>query len=333
MIRREFFTYLGAAAVGMKSNLVLADTARDKLATRNTGPLPKRPYGKSGDMLSVIGFPGLVLRNYNQSYANNLIREAYERGVNYFDVAPTYGDAELKLGPALEPYRKDVFLACKSKQRIRTEFVQEFHNSLKNLRTDYFDLYQLHVLRKKEDIEQAFGPGGAVEELDKLKKSGAIRHTGFSAHNVETALMAMKYYDFDSILFPISYVLQYKGNFGEQVIDYANKRGVSVFAMKSFVRSKLTPEAKKTIYPNWWYRPIDDPEEIYMALRYSMSLPVTSLVPPGTGSDSIYKMALDLAPSFIPLTEAEKLTLKQEASKLDPLFTYPSPEFDLVKKS
>jgi len=86
---------------------------------RNPSRLPQRQYGQSGVKLSIIGFGGIVVDGAEQQHANRLVAEAFEKGVNYFDVSPTYGDAELKLGPALKPYRKNVFLACKTGQRRR----------------------------------------------------------------------------------------------------------------------------------------------------------------------------------------------------------------------
>lgn len=85
----------------------------------NPARLPRRPYGRTGERLSIIGFGGIVVSGVEQEHADRVVAQAVEKGVNYFDVAPTYGDAEIKLGPALEPYRKDVFLACKTTQRTK----------------------------------------------------------------------------------------------------------------------------------------------------------------------------------------------------------------------
>ena len=120
-----------------------------------------------------------------------MVRQAYEAGVNYYDVAPTYGDAQQRLSPALEPFRKNVFLACKTAERSRQGSEKELNESLRLLRTDYLDLYQLHALTSKEDLDKAFGPDGAMETFLKAKKEGKVRYLGFSAHSVEAALAAM----------------------------------------------------------------------------------------------------------------------------------------------
>lgn len=121
--------------------------------------------------LSIIGFGGIVVKDAEQQHANRVVAEAFEKGVNYFDVSPTYGDAELKLGPALEPYRKKVFLACKTGQRRREGASEELNESLKRLRTDYFDLYQLHSITDvKNDVDAVFAKGDAhAKSLLKLQ--------------------------------------------------------------------------------------------------------------------------------------------------------------------
>lgn len=123
-------------------------------------PLAKRPYNHDVS-LSVIGFGGVVVMGMEQREADRTVSEAIERGVNYFDVAPAYGDgeAEQKPGPALEPYRREVFLACKTGRRDAEGARQELERPLQRLRTDHFDLYQFHTVGSMKDVEQILGPG------------------------------------------------------------------------------------------------------------------------------------------------------------------------------
>jgi len=153
--------------------------------------------------------------------------------VNCFDVAPTCGDAEQRLGPALEPFRSEVFPACKTAERDRTGPERELNQSLKNLRTDHLDLYQMHSLETKEDVDQAFGPGGAIEAFVRAKKEGKTRFLGFSAHSVEAALAAMGLFDFDTVLLPINSGCWFKGNFGPQVVEKAQGKGMGILALKA----------------------------------------------------------------------------------------------------
>ena len=111
MNRRQFLAGIGAGTLGAGA-LSLSNPVYARDIKGESGPIPKRPYGKTGDYLSIIGFGGIVVMNAEQSHANRVVKESYERGINYYDVAPSYGNAEDKLGPALEPFRKDCFLAC-----------------------------------------------------------------------------------------------------------------------------------------------------------------------------------------------------------------------------
>ena len=169
------------------------------------GQFPKRQYGRTKEKLSIIGFGGMVVKDVTPKEAANFVAEAVDRGVNYFDVAPYYGNAQQRLGPALKPYRQKCFLACKTLERDAAGAAKELKQSLKLLKTDYFDLYQLHALTDVEEVEQAFGPGGAMETILKAKEDGKIRYIGFSAHSEEAAHAAMDRFDFDSILFPLSF--------------------------------------------------------------------------------------------------------------------------------
>jgi len=113
--------------------------------------IPKRVLGKTGEKLSVIGFGGIMLNDNPQDFANEIVAKAYELGVNYYDVAPGYGNAQEKMGPALKPYRKNCFLACKTTDRTATGSQNELEDSLRKLQTDHFDLYQLHALSSVDD--------------------------------------------------------------------------------------------------------------------------------------------------------------------------------------
>ncbi len=282
--------------------------------------LPRRPFGNTGIQLSIIGMGGIVVTGAEQSHANHIVAEFVERGVNYFDVAPQYGDAQEKLGPALEPYRKNVFLACKTAERTASGAADDLKRSLEILRTDYFDLYQLHgVTDVSNDIDRAFAKGGAMETLIEAKKSGRVRHLGFSAHSVEAAFAAMDRFAFDSILFPVNFSTYHAGNFGPQIMDRAVRDGLACLALKALARQKWPadhPEKKQ--YSKCWYQPLTDRHEAGLALRFTLGQPVTSLLPPG--EESLFRLALDLAANPAPLTSQELKELEILASGTNPIF-------------
>jgi aryl-alcohol dehydrogenase-like predicted oxidoreductase len=282
--------------------------------------LPRRAYGDTGERLSIIGFGGIVVSGVEQEHANRVVAEAVEKGVNYFDVAPTYGDAEIKLGPALEPYRKDVFLACKTTQRTKEGAAAELKESLRRLRTDHFDLYQLHAITDvQKDVDAVFGPGGAMEVFFEAKKQGQVRYLGFSAHSEEAALTAMQRYDFDSILFPINFATFYEGNFGPRVIEAAKSKGVARLALKAMAKQKWPrDDPLRKQYPKCWYQPLTDRNEAKLGLYFTLSQSVTATIPPG--DEFLFRLALDLAMGFRPISQKEKDTLQRMAASLHPVF-------------
>ena len=189
MKRREFLKQAGLTAAAV------ASTTQLKAATP-TQPIARRTLGRTGEKLSIIGFGGIVVMNEETGAANNIVAEAVDRGINYFDVAPSYGNAQERLGPALAPYRKNCFLACKTDGRMKDDSRADLENSLKLLKTDHVDLYQFHALTKMTDLDKVLGPGGAIETMEAAKKEGKIRYIGFSVHSAETALAAMDRYQF-----------------------------------------------------------------------------------------------------------------------------------------
>lgn len=281
--------------------------------------IPKRTLGKTGENLSIIGFGGIMLNDNPQDFANELVAKAFELGVNYFDVSPKYGNAEDRLGPALKPFRNKSFLACKTRERDAKGAQKELENSLIKLQTDYFDLYQLHELSSVEEVEQAFGPGGAMETVIKAKRAGKIKHIGFSAHCIDAALLAMDSFDFESILFPINFACWNAGNFGPQVFAEAEKRGMGILALKAMALNPLN-EGEDLVFKNCWYKPIDDEEIMKMALKYTLSKNITAAIPPG--QYTLFLKALEFMNGFDYITEAETQKILSLAKNTKPVFMH-----------
>ena len=319
MKRSDFLKLALAAGLGLQPGLALAEG--EKKVKTTPGPLPRRPLGSTGEHLSIIGFGGNIAKGEDQQGASRMIREAYEQGINLFDVAPKYGNAEDVMGEPLEPFRKEIFLSCKTAERDAVGSQRELETSLKKLRTDYFDLYQLHYITSKEDIETAFGPGGAMETLVRAKEKGMARFLGFSAHTVEAAFAAMERFDFDTIMFPINYVCAFNGNFGPQVVEKAHEKGMGILAIKPGARSPRQRGEERT-YRKCWYRPFKTIEEISASYSYTLSFPVTSALPPQ--EESLYKMAVEAAKFFIPLSDSDREALKAAAADERTLFSHPA---------
>ncbi len=319
--RRRFVRVAALSVAALAANPAWTQTLQRMTAPSANAPLlPRRPFGKHGVELSIIGMGGIVVMNAEQAHADRIVAEFVERGVNYFDVAPSYGNAEERLGPALVPHRPRVFLACKTTQRSRAGAATELQQSLTRLRTDYVDLYQLHAVTDvAKDIDAVFAKGGAIETLAEARKSGQVRHLGFSAHSVEAAFAAMDRFDFDSILFPVNFATYHIGHFGPQIMAKAQAKGLARLALKMLARQKWPanhPDRKK--YAKCWYQPLTDPHEAELALRFTLGQPVTAALPPG--EESLFRVALDMASRFRPLTEPEAKELEALAAGLDPVF-------------
>ena len=319
MNRRDFVASAAGAAALSAFPAGLTGTERE----RRPGALERRALGKTGEKLSIVALGGVVVMDTTTEQAGALVREAIDAGVNYFDVAPSYGNAEDLLGPALEPYRKGVFLACKTMGRTRAAAAQELESSLKKMRTDHFDLYQHHAVTKRAEVATILGPGGAMEAFEAAKKAGKIRFIGFSAHSVEAALALLDGYAFDTILFPLNYGTWNAGNFGPQALAKAREQGMGILCLKSVCKQPW-PEGAPHRYDKCWYEPFDTPEEVSAALRFTLSHPVTAAIPPG--NEAIFRMTLQAAKQFEPLSPAEAEAIKAKGLAATPLFRYPSAE-------
>lgn len=283
--------------------------------------MERRSLGQTGRKLSVIGFGGLVLKGSTPEQTAEWVRTAYEAGVNYFDVAPSYGNSEERLGPALEPYREKVFLACKTGQRKKDGALRELDASLKKLRTDHFDLYQLHAVTTPEEVDTILGPDGAIHAFEEAKAAGKVRLIGFSAHSVEAAMALMDRFAFDTILFPVNYATWHGGNFGPQVLAKAQEKKMGILALKSMAKRPWPQGADRSAHPNCWYEPMTDPAEVLMGLRFTLSHPVTAAIHPADAQ--CLKVALQVIPKFEPLSSAEVEEIKKKAMTEGLLFRYP----------
>ena len=323
MDRRKFLQSIAAAGLtsGLKGT---TDVQADDLKNKSKGGgIERRPYGSTGEKLSILGFGGIIVTNQTPEEAANYVAEAVDRGINYFDVATVYGNAQERLGPALKPHRDRVFLACKTEKRDAVAAEAAMNESFRLLKTDHFDLYQLHSLCSKEDVDAVFAKGGAMEVFIKAREAGKVRYIGFSAHSEEAALLAMDRFAFDSILFPFNFAAYEAGKFGPAVLKRAREKKMGVLALKAMAHQKLA-EGVKSEEAKWkkcWYEPLDGAHQVELALRYTLGLPVDAAIPPGHWE--LFKMALSLAEQGVatkPLKEEERQELLALAGKSRVLF-------------
>ncbi|MCM8817831.1 MAG: aldo/keto reductase [Candidatus Omnitrophica bacterium] len=259
-------------------------------------------------------FSGLL-----QVKVDEVVDTAISNGINFFDVAPTYGDAEIKLGNALEGKRKNILLSCKTTRRDRNNALSELRQSMKNLKTDYFDFYVMHGIRDVEkDVQSACSKNGMLELAIEVKKQGIVRRIGFSAHTEEAAIAALNKFDFDFIMFPINIFCFLKVGFGEKVLEAARKRNVDVIGIKCFALQKWKENSEKSKYPNCWYQPIEDIEIAKIAFSWAVNKGIVSIIPPA--DVEVFCNAIKIARMKLELKQAHLARIKKIVDNIEPIF-------------
>ena len=226
---------------------------------------------------------------------------AYELGVNYFDTARIYwqGKSEEVYGAVLPPFRKQLFLTTKSPQRSRQGAEADLDRSLRALKTDYVDLWQIHQVSEMDEVHQVFAPGGAIEAFEAAKKAGKCRFIGFTGHHDPDVHLAMlKNYDkYDTILMPLNPADPSYLSFEKNVLPIAVQRGMGIQAMKSTGNSKLL-------------------QGIHLrdCISYVLSLPVHCLA---LGCTTIGQLEDDvrIAQQFKPLSETQMAELRKTGAQ------------------
>lgn len=276
----------------------------------------KKVLGRTGYQISPVVYGAIINMSETPEEAARQVAHAISRDVNYFDVAPSYGDAQQLLGPALAPYRKDVYLACKTGERTKEGARRELLESLKAMQTEYFDVYQLHAVTTQEDLDTIFGPDGAMETLLWAKKEGLIRQVGMSTQHEDNALKAMDLYDFDTILFPMNWAMGLATGWGNRIAERVKQTGAGLLAMKTMVSRMWLPGEEK-VYPKSWCRPIFDNDRLAIAgMKYGLAKGAATLVPPGNLEH--FDFMLDHIDECLdnPLTEDDLDFLLKETEKV-----------------
>ncbi len=233
--------------------------------------IPKKEFGRSGHLSTRLLFGAAAFGNVSQDEADRTMQLLIDNGVNHIDTAASYGDSELRLGPWMEKYRSDFFLATKTGERSYDKAKAEFERSLKRLRVDEVDLIQLHYLVGEEEWEVAMGPNGALKYLLEAREQGLVKYIGVTGHDVAIAGMHLKsinHFDFDSVLLPYNYPMMqneiYRAGFEEILrICRAEKRAVQT--IKSITRRPY-PGAGRS--HSTWYEPLTDQASIDKAVHW-----------------------------------------------------------------
>lgn len=284
--------------------------------------MEKRRFGRTGHLSTVVIFGGFAVGLISQREADGVVELLLEHGVNHIDVAPSYAEAEQRLGPSLERYRDQFFLGCKTELRGKEEARQELYRSLERLRVDSFDLYQLHNVSTMEVLERCFAPGGSLEAILEARDEGLTQYVGITSHGLQAPavqLAALERFDFDSLLFPLNFKMwadeAYRRD-ATALLQVAAERDLGTMVIKTWTRG---PWGDKEHRYHTWYEPFDDSEMIERTLRFTLSQPVTGAI--SAGDARLLPMILDAAERFQPMDPAEQVELLASSSGFEPLFT------------
>jgi len=282
--------------------------------------MEKRRLGKTGHMSSVLAFGSAALFKVSQGEADAAIELALEHGVNHFDVAPTYGQAEVRLAPWMERHHKEVFLACKTTARSKIRAWESLKRSLETLRVDYFDLYQFHGVDNLETLNVVLSPYGALEAALEAKQQGLVRYIGITGHRPFVHVEALNRFDFDTVLFPLNRVLAAHAsdlNDFVPLLEAARQKDVGTIAIKAI--AKRPWQGDMHMYRTW-YEPFDEQSAIDRCLWYTLSQGITTAAMPG--DLRLWPLAIDYAERFRPLDTREQEEVVSEARRYRPI--YPS---------
>jgi aryl-alcohol dehydrogenase-like predicted oxidoreductase len=296
-----------AAGVAVGGRASAAETATPTPSNANTEPVPHRTLGKTEAKVSAIGIGGYTLGDSpTLDEAKQIVAEAMDAGVNFFDNAWEYhdGKSEQWMGEALAGRRDKAFLMTKvcTHGRDKKVAMTQLEESLKRLKTDHLDLWQIHECVYWDDPERHFAKGGVVEALDEAKKQGKTRFVGFTGHkDPQIHLKMLSYgYAFDTAQMPLNCFDATYRSFERQVVPEMNRRGMAVLGMKSLCGGG----------PGI----IDAPVTAQEALHYAMSLPVATTIS-GIDSLAVLHQNLAVARGFKPLDEKQMQALRDRCAQ------------------
>jgi len=203
-------------------------------------PIPKRKFGKTGAELTVLGLGGEgVLRTFGrENEADALINTALDLGINYMESARAYSGSESYYGLALRERRDKVFLASKSHARDKKGVLDHLEESLRNMKTDYLDLWYIHDVRTEEEISEIFGPNGALEGFIMAKAKGLVKHIGVSGHHDPAVIKkCLESFDFDAVLVPVNPAEPFYKCFLDEVVPVASAKDTAIVGMKVYMKN------------------------------------------------------------------------------------------------
>lgn len=246
--------------------------------------IPTLTFGRTGHVSTRTIFGAAALGRVTQDKADRTLDVLLRHGVNHVDTAPSYGDAELRIGPWMAEYRDRFFLATKTDERRYGPARKQIRRSLERLRVDHVDLIQLHHLIDPAEWEIAMGPGGALEAVIEARQEGLVRFIGVTGHGLSAPVMhrrSLERFDFDSVLLPYNYMIMtmphYRDDF-EATLALCQERNVAVQAIKGVLRRPWGEDAEHARAT--WYEPLEEQAAIDAAVGWVLVRPGIFLLTP-----------------------------------------------------
>jgi aryl-alcohol dehydrogenase-like predicted oxidoreductase len=283
--------------------------------------LQTRRFGRTGHLSTVAIFGAAAFWEISQAEADRVMELVIASGVNHIDVAPSYGQAEQRIGPWMPRERGRFFLGCKTMERARAGAWDELRQSLKRLQTDTFDLYQLHAITSFAELDAVTAPGGALEALVEARQAGLIKFIGITGHGLDAPaiyLEALKRFDFDTVTFPLNFVQAGNPKYysqAEELIQQCRLKDVGLMVIKS-IAVGAWGEKEKT--HTTWYEPFSGMDKIQPAVNFVLSHDVTGICT--AGDIRLLPLVLKACENFVPLSPEERSKLIEFGQAYQPLF-------------
>lgn len=298
LTRRAFLKTTAAASAAVAVAPGLAIGAQSRFDAKG---LPTRLLGDTGERLPIlsIGTGSRFMAVEDEERAAEILTYALDHGLYHWDTAASYGRPEIsseeRLGKLLSERRSEVFLSTKVEERKGDDAKRTIERSLKRLRTDFIDLYQVHAISSVEDVAEATAPDGVLPVLLDYREQGIIRHVGFTGHlSAEAMKAAAAVEGFETMLCALNhYQEQGPQAFEEGAVPTARSHGLGVLVMKT-VRPRETVEGLH-------------PRDL---IRYALSLPDVTAAVVGTDSLEVVQANVDLLRTFTPMSEDEKAQIR-----------------------
>jgi aryl-alcohol dehydrogenase-like predicted oxidoreductase len=275
-----------------------------------SGQIPTRPFGRTGEQVSLLGLGGahIGLRSVSEDQSLRLMHAAFDAGVTFLDNAWEYnaGLSEMRMGKAISTWRNrdELFVMTKdcAHDRKAPNSMVKLEQSLRRLQVDVLDLWQIHEVVWEDDPDWIFAPGGSAEAMLKAKEQGKVRYIGFTGHKSPAIhkRMLSQGFPWDAVQMPLNCLDAHYESFEREILPICQEQGIAVVGMKSFADGHVFNSGANVT-----------PAE---ALRYAMGLPIATMIS-GMDTMEILEQNLAIARDFTPLSESERADLLARTAK------------------